>query len=80
MREQDLFAPALLLPADQQLPDVPLVRRDCEPFGLYSGMPARRVAWRSDQMVRLGDALESTQRGQPGAVSLARACEDTVPT
>ena len=25
-----------------------LVRRDCEPFGLYSGMPARRVAWRSD--------------------------------
>lgn len=57
-----------------------LVRRDCEPFGLYSGMPARRVAWRSDQMVRLGDALEAAQRGQPDAVALAHACAEPVPT
>lgn len=36
-----------------------LVRRDCEPLGLYSGVPARRIGWRQPDMLRLGDQLEA---------------------
>jgi hypothetical protein len=35
-----------------------LVRRDCEPLGMYSGVPARRIGQRSPAMLSLGDELE----------------------
>jgi galactoside O-acetyltransferase len=36
-----------------------LVRRDCEAFGMYFGLPARRIGRRTTGMIALGDRLEA---------------------
>jgi acetyltransferase-like isoleucine patch superfamily enzyme len=51
--------PGCSLHAGSGIGALSLVRRDCEALGLYSGVPARRIGWRSSAMFALGDALEA---------------------